>query len=388
MAEIRKPAVPLKQGQHTLYFTTFTVRDFMRENFYRVDHLDVAGGEGMQRLLNKRRTKQFGADFAEAHKAGKASLPTSVFLATEGGINFDADTKEIVFNPETQAGVCPFDVVDGQHRIKGLCVAVENAKDNDNHDTNELLDFPVSVIVAPDMNEVQRMLQFVVVNTKQQKVATGVKQHIIARFTEMDGVEELPYIPPWLSREITKGNDARALEIAKHLNQDEKSPWYNLIQFADDARQAAQFAAKQSVIVSAIKKYLLTPNHMFEHITQERDKQHAILTNYWIAVRNLFVEQGGDPRRSVAFKSNGLVFFLSVANPLMQLLVRRGGSYTVEAFMQGFKDVASRLEQRAEVMTPLFWTTGGVASSLNLAAVAPYMRDFNEAVQDILNAGI
>ena len=386
MAEIRKPAVPLKQGQHTLYFTTFTVRDFMRDGFYRVDHLDVAGGEGMQRLLNERRTKQFGADFAEAHKAGKASLPTSVFLATEGGIDFDADTKEIVFNTETQAGVCPFDVVDGQHRIKGLCAAVENAKDNNNHDTNELLDFPVSVIVAPDMNEVQRMLQFVVVNTKQQKVATGVKQHIIARFTEMDGVEELPYIPLWLKREIAKGDDARALEIVKHLNQDEKSPWHNLIQFADDARPAKHFAVKQSVIVSAIKKYLLTQNHMLEYITQDYDKQHIILTNYWVAVRNLFVEKDGDPRQSVAFKSIGLVFFLSIASPLLQLLARRGKSYTVEAFMQGFEDVASQYEHHTEVMTPLFWKKGSGASSLNRAAVAPYMRDFYDAVQNVPNA--
>ncbi len=386
MAEIRKPAVPLKQGQHTLYFTTFTVRDFMRDGFYRVDHLDVAGGEGMQRLLNKRRTKQFGADFAEAHKAGKASLPTSVFLATEGGIDFDAGTNEIVFDLETQAGICPFDVVDGQHRIKGLCAAVENAKGDGNYDANELLNFPVSAIVAPDMNEVQRMLQFVVVNTKQEKVSTGVKQHIIAQFTKLDGVEKLPYMPAWLKREIIKGDDARALEIVKHLNHDEKSPWHNLIQFADDARPAKHFAVKQNVIVSAIKKYLLTPNHMFETVTQEPDKQHAILTNYWVAVRNLFVEQGGDPRRSVAFKSTGLAFFLSIASPLLRLLARRGKSYTVDAFVKGFKDVASQLEKHTEVMTPSFWIQGGPASSMNRAAVPPHVRAFSDAVQDIFNA--
>ena len=386
MAEIRKPAVPLKQGQHTLYFTTFTVRDFMRDGFYRVDHLDVADGEGMQRLLSKPRTKQFGTDFAEAHKAGKASLPTSIFLATEGGIDFDADTKEIVFNTETQSGVCPFDVVDGQHRIEGLRAAVKNAKGNDDYNADELLNFQISAIVAPNMNEVQRMLQFVVVNTKQEKVAAGVKQHIIARFTEMDGVKELPYIPPWLKREIARGDDARALEIVKHLNQDEKSPWRNLIQFADDARPAKHFAVKQSVIVSAIKKNLLTQNHMLEYITQDDDKQHDILTNYWVAVRNLFVEKDGDPRQSVAFKSMGLVFFLSIASPLLQLLSRRGKSYTVEAFMQGFEDVASQYEHRTEVMTPLFWKKGKRASSLNRAAVAQLLRDFYDAVQNVPNA--
>lgn len=374
MPEIRKPAVRLAQGKHVLYFTTFTARDFIeRENFYKVDRLDVYGGIGMQRLLNEKRAKALGRDLLAAGR--QASLPTSVFLATEGDVDFDETLGEIVFDSSPQGGVCPLDVVDGQHRIEGLRAAAGSAGC-----ATDLLDFPISAVVAPNMKESQRMLQFVVVNTKQEKVARGVTQHIIARFTKMYGTEPLPHIPQWLRREIEKGDDNRALTITKHLNADEDSPWCGLIKLADDNRPTSQFAVKQNTIADSIKRHLLTSSHMLGQITHDHKKQLAILKNYWSAVRELFVD--ADPCKSVAFKYNGLAFFLQVASPVLQLL-SRGKTYTVGNFKECFVDIGSHLEHDAEMLTPEFWVSGSAASSLNMAAIKKYVQRFNEAVQSV-----
>ena len=234
------------------------------------------------------------------------------------------------------------------------------------------------------MSEPQRMLQFVVVNTKQQKVSAGVKQHIIARFTKKFGLENLPYIPQWLQREIDKGDDARALDIVKRLNGDDDSPWYGLIQLADSDRPAREFAVKQNVIVTAIKKHLLTPSHMLEQIAPDRGRQLAILKNYWAAIRELFVSD--DPRKSVAFKSNGLMFFLTVANPILNILAQ-GNSYTISDFKKAFEEVGCRIEHDASVMEQLFWDAGGAASSQNSQAMMNYVRDFNDAAREVIGDG-
>lgn len=209
MNEVRRPAIKIQQGRRTLFLTSFTVKDFLAGDFYRVDHLDVQGTTGMQRLLNDSRARSFGKDVVDADKRDEAFLPTSVFLATEGIIGYDEQNKELYFDSDPARGVCPLDVVDGQHRLEGLKLAAEKSE--------HLLDFPISVVIAHRMGETEKMLQFVTVNTKQKAVDKGVVQHITARFTQMLDVEHLPYLPDWLRREVEKGGDDRGLRIIKRL---------------------------------------------------------------------------------------------------------------------------------------------------------------------------
>lgn len=378
MSEIRKPAVRIRQCNRTLYFTAFTARDFIeREYFYSVDRLDVDSETGMQRLLNVKRAKALSRDLRDAKR--DAALPTSIFLATAGDIQFDETSKQIVFDPTAAAGVCPFNTVDGQHRIEGLRDAVDAAKG-----ISELLDFPIPAVVAPNMDELQQMLQFIIVNTKQQKISAGVAQHIIARFTKMYGVEDLPHIPQWLKSKIEAGDDDRALTIIKRLHADEDSPWRGLIQLADDDRPAGNFAVKQHTLAAAMKRHLLTHNHMLGQITPDREKQIAILKNYWSTVRELFIANN-DPRKSVVFKSIGLKFFLPILGSMLRLLARRGNSYTAAAFKQCFVDVGGQLSG-AEILEPRFWVSGGVASD-QTSAMAEYVKLFNAAVRRVVEDG-
>lgn len=376
MAEFRKPAVKIIQGKRTLFLTCLTVRDFMTEDFYRVDRLDVREATGMQRLLNNARARSFGNDIIGADKVNEAFLPTSVFLATSGSISYDESTKELFFDSAVRAGICPLDVVDGQHRIEGLKYA---AKEN-----KRLQNFPIAAVISPNMNEPEKMLQFVVVNTRQRPVDRGVAQHITARFTKMLEVEKLPYLPGWLRKEVEKGDDEHALIIAKSLNDDSTSPWYGRIQFANEMK-GIRHTIKQATFVKSVKSLLLAKNHSLNQFRMS--KRLHILRNYWTAVENIFVApsdmaDGDTGASSVVFKYSGLEFFHSILSPLINQLARNR-EYTVNAMESYIRSTEEYLPpDYIKVLSPTFWQKGGEVSGLNKGAMSKLASMFSEALTE------
>ena len=374
MADVRRPAIKIRQGKRTLFLTSFTVREFLRDGFYQVDRLDVQSSTGMQRLLNESRANGLGNDLVDADEHDEAFLPTSVFLATGGSISYDERTKELFFDTAEHYQVCPLDVVDGQHRLEGLKVAATK--------TDRLMDFEISVIIAHEMTNLEKMLQFVTVNTKQQAVDTGVVQHITARFTEMDGIGSLPYLPKWLKREVEKGEDEQALQIARFLNSDETSAWHGKIQFADETR-SHRHSITQKSFVSAIKKNILNKFHPYNTLPLNDDKKMAVLRNYWTAVHHTFVQADSlenDGIDWVAYKSNGMQFFLLIFGPILNSLAR-DRQYTTEAFERCFVDIREHLPPNSiVVMSPDYWKKGGGASGLNLGGIRVLAADFTQAI--------
>ena len=372
MAEIRKPAVKIRQGKRVLLLTSFTVRDFTRENFYRVDRLDVKASAGMQRLLNERRIKSFGRDMIGADEHEEAFLPTSVFLATEGDIGYDENNKELFFDPSSDGGICPLDVVDGQHRIEGLKWAAQDK--NNEH----LMSFPITTVIAPKLTEAERMLQFVIVNTKQERVDPGVEQHIIARFTKMLDVENMPHLPDWLKRKVEKGDDDKALSIAIALNSDDDSPWHGRIQLADEYRSPERTITQQT-FVKSVKRHLLARNHPLLQITPDEKKRLSILKNFWRAIENIFVDTSSDAP-TVVFKYIGMEFFHAISAPIMNQLAKEK-SYTADEFERSIRSAESDLTSDvAGIMLPDYWQTGGTASGLNSGAIAKLAKAFADAL--------
>lgn len=382
MPEIRKPAVKIKQGDRSLFLTSFTVGDFTRENFYRVDRLDLQESKGMQRLLNVSRARSFSTDMQAADACASAFLPTSVFLATSGEIGYDEKTKELFFESDKQGGICPLDVVDGQHRIEGLKMASEKLIADNNV---RLRDFPIPVVIADNLTETEKMLQFVVVNTKQKAVDSGVEQHIIARFTKMRELEDIPHLPAWLERKADKGEDALALEIVLYLNKEASSPWRGRIRLADNPQADSLHTVNQSSIVKSIKKHIFSRNHPLHQF--DPAKRKAILKNFWIAVKEIFVgESDDDISDSAAFKYTGVEFFLSISAPVINQLAKNR-SYTKQAFKDCMLSAQDYLEE-AEIMSPDFWKIGSAAGSLNAAGLAKKAAAFTEALAKASNKDV
>ena len=327
----------------------------------------------MQRLLNTARARSLGKDILGAAKKNQAFLPTSVFLATSGSINYDEESRELFFDSDPNRGVCPLDVVDGQHRIEGLKEAASSNKD--------LLDFPIAAVIATNMSEAEKMLQFMTVNTKQQPLDKGVAQHIIARFTKMIGIEELPYLPSWIEKQAEKGDDEKALIIATDFNTNEESPWLGRIQFANESKNE-RHTVKQASFVASVKRTLLARNHPLDHFPM--DKQLQIMRNYWKAVQDIFITPSDTSddagMRTTVFKYTGLEFFHSISGPVINVLAKNR-CYTVEAMKQCLHSTESHLgPDAASVMSSEFWETGRGAGELNASGRAKLTAAFSSAL--------
>ena len=97
MPKITAPAAPVRQGALTLYATSLKVRDLVAKGFYNVETLDPVDGndKGYQRLLNTARAKKLADYVVKGQDSQDAFLPTSVFLATDKPLVFNAELNTL-----------------------------------------------------------------------------------------------------------------------------------------------------------------------------------------------------------------------------------------------------------------------------------------------------
>ena len=365
--ELARPAARIRQGNLTLYATSLRVRDLRLPSFYRIDTLDVDEGTGYQRILNEARAKRLADYLLDGHKALEAFLPTSIFLATDKLLPFDSESNTLKIDSEK---VGPFNVVDGQHRIRGLVLAAEKDETLD--------DFEVPVNIAVNLDVISQMAHFLIVNTTQRSVDKAIEQQIVARLTDLIEFQKTPVLPRWIQRQVDKGEDARALQIVQYLNDERDSPWFGKIRMANDDDDAGDATINQKSFVTSLKKYVLTPSNPIAGEQWGADKQKRILVNYWRAISNLLVESSDET--SVIFKTNGLHMFHSASPAIFLHLanVRDFKTETIQALLtQAFENLPV---EYIGVSTPAFWKRGSTSSGLNQAAIRKYATAMSAAV--------
>lgn len=184
---------------------------------------------------------------------------------------------------------------------------------------------------------------------------------------------------------MEKGGDDRGLRIVKRLNSDESSPWRGRIQLADQSK-SPRHTITQSTFVAALKKTVLNKYHPFNATLVDPEKQLAVLINYWKAVNDMFVDGTTDEDEngktaSVAYKYNGLEFFLSILYAVINVL-SRNRTFTVNAIAKCIRDAEGSLSPQATLaMDPAYWKPGGHASGMNKAGIAQLATDFAEAIE-------
>ena len=368
--EIKRPAVKIQQGNKTLLATSFRVEDFQNPGFYRIDRLDPENrAGGYQRILQKSRAKSLANYVVEAWEANRrAFLPTSVFLATEKDIAFDEERNEINFR---STEVCPFDVVDGQHRIEGLLLAAEKIP--------ELARFPIAANIAVNASYAEQVLHFYIVNTTQRAVDEGVAQQIRARFYEMLDTENLPYIPSWMEKRISTGTDQEALSVVTFLNSEDDSPWCNRVQMANQEHSASH-SVTQKTFVNVLKKTILRDGHPLKF--EDDNRRNRIFKKYWIAIERIFTETS-TRNKTVVFKSTGSLFFCRVSSTVISIANSTNRLYRVEDFERIFQSVRDYLSPEiSPIISPDWWISGGPASGMNSGAIEKKAVEFSRAMNE------
>ena len=382
MAKITRPAVKIEQGNLTLFLTHITPRDLLSKNFYTVDKLEpqVDGtGTGYQRILNTTRVNRLARHLREAFPEGYANLPTTIFLATDKELDFNSRGNMLSFDPEH---IGPFSVVDGQHRIEGLIRASQT-----NHD---LLDFQLPATIGTSLDDTHQMYHFYIVNTTQQPVEKGLQQQITSRFTAMNGVDELPYLPFWFQRRVEIGVDNLAIRLANFLNEKDGSPFQGRIQMANDT-VGGRDKIKQASLVTMLKEHVFSASNPIFLKEPDTQKLNQIVLNYFQAVDNLLV----DPENrssTIVYKSNGLFFFLLISKWVFTSLYASTRNFTVESIQSKFTDTFDALEaETPEIADPDWWLPGGSTSSaseMNRASARRYADAFQRALSHAESADI
>jgi DGQHR domain-containing protein len=364
---ITRPAALVTQGNLKLYTTSLRVADLLIDNFYDIERLDPENPDdkGYQRVLNKSRAKKLADYLIDGQDNHDAFLPTSLFLATDKNISFDPALNTITFDVEQ---ICPFSVVDGQHRIEGLRLAA--AKKGD------MLSFEVPVNIAVNLPKIAQMCHFLIVNTTQKSVDRAVEQRIFARLTDAFEIEDVPSLPKWIQRIVESGDDKQALKIVDYLNEAPDSPWLGKIEMGNQDTKAATI--NQKSFVKAIKKYVLTANNPIS--VRDPDQQQKIFFNYWKAIANLL--DAGKP--TVLFKYNGVELFCRFSVPVFNKL-QNINNFKIATIEQLLRDTFDNLEGEAVgVGHSDWWLSGsGLAGGMNSTALGKVNHELTKALQKI-----
>lgn len=359
---ITRPAALVKQGNLKLYTTSLTISDLLIDNFYSIIRLDPSlNQKGYQRLLNEGRARKLAKYIVEAYETKDAFLPTSIFIATDKDIPYNSKNHTITIDVNE---ICPFNVVDGQHRIEGLRMAVEMDE--------RVLGFEIPVNIAVNLTDLSQMCHFLIVNTTQKSVDKAVEQRIFQRLTKALELEDLPSLPRWIQKIISKGDDDKALAYADYLSSSEGSPWIGKINMANDSDKKG--TVNQQSFVQAIKKHVLVSNNYVA--SASKDKELDIFKNYWIAIQNV-IDVDDD---SVLFKYNGAFLFCMFSVPFLNLLLTKK-DFKVQTMEKLLKKTFGFLDgDFAGVGHAGYWEKGSTASFMNAGGLNQINKALIEAL--------
>ena len=362
--KICKPATRVIQGSLCIYATSLSARDVLLPGFYDIERLDPddPGGSGYQRVLNRGRARKLADYLVNGSKSHDAFLPTSVFLATDKDIPFHEETNTIEFDV---AATGPFSVVDGQHRLEGLRMAVE--KDP------AMLDFQIPANIAVRLPKIAQMCHFLIVNTTQKSVDRSVEQRIYARLTRALDFEDVPTLPKWIQRIVASGDDEQALSLADFLNEADGSPWRGKIEMASEDVKTASI--NQKTFVKLTKQYVLAAGN--PAAAYESDRRNKMMLNYWRALADLL--DIGKP--TVLYKNNGVALFMRFSSPFLTKLANTG-DFKVETMKTLLRQTFEALDgEHSGVGHPDWWLSGsGVAGTLNAAALGQIFPELTKAM--------
>lgn len=364
MTKMELPAAQVKQGDLTLFTTAIKVKYLIQENFYSVEVLDPKADSktsGYQRLLNKARARKLADYIVKGQESLDAFLPTSVFLATDKYLDFDDEKNTISFCIEN---VGPFSVVDGQHRLEGLKMAVDR--------DSRVLEFSVPVNIAENLPKLHQMCHFFIVNTTQKSVDKSVEQRIISRLTQALEVEEIPSLPRWIQLIVERGEVDKAIRIVDYLNDTDKSPWFKKINLANEPSSRL---LKQHSFVDAIVRFLFTANNPIA-VLNNFEKEKQIFLNYWIAIADLI----DDGNAHVLYKYNSVNLFCRFSIPFFTKLVDER-DFTVKTMTKQLRECFDNVEgEFAGLGHAHWWRSGGKASGLNSGAINQVAQELAKAL--------
>ena len=279
---------------------------------------------GIQRTVSLSRVNEI----AEYAKMVDATFPTPILLAlAEGSYTMHGEGSIDIVGD----GVA--DVVDGQHRVRGLMLS------------GKADEFYVPVVFIVEPTEEQKALIFATINGKQTKVPASL-------IYDLFGVSE------------RRSPQKTAHEIARALNSMPESPWYRRLKMLGSKSPGSAESLSQGTFVKMLLPLISAnpvddmnrikldqeprryPTCIFNgYFVENRDSTILkILLNVFGAARNTWATEWNDPAGSILTKSVG---FTAIMTALPKIVAQGAASRDLSvAFFTGiFGGAKERLDR-------------------------------------------
>ena len=247
--DFRENYIMANIGGLDIYTFPMKVKDLVQISYVAVRGRDKEEG-AVQRVLNRSRIssiKQYVLD-------GNMFVNTFVINWTDQKITPIFEDGMVRFPYVFSAA----QLIDGQHRLEGLKEAMSA---NPSIGNNTVL---VSMFIRLTTKEAAKI--FININSEQKPVPKSLIYDLYG-ITEDDK-----------NFAITRAGD-----IAKELNENTESPYYNLIKYPGNPRGKGKIDL--STIVSALKKYVDVDGKMSENNIRDLNLQSQIIINYFSALK-------------------------------------------------------------------------------------------------------
>lgn len=238
-------------------------------------------------------------------------------------------------------------VVDGQHRLAGLRVAIEEEEDL------RFKDYLIPVVVTVGLDEAKEAEQFRVINETAKKVRTDLARRILAlSMSTRAGRNQL--------REQQRMWEATASQVIDLLNSDENSPFHRRIQQPNE-KKSARHTVRELSFSSSLKPILNT----FPYQDWGSQKVADQLRDYWEAWYMAVPECFDHAEDYVLLRTPGIFSLHEVALFAWEVCRRENTEPTASR-------VGDMLSDIPDYTSPRFWESENIEG----AAVFGSMKGF------------
>ncbi|MFC1499957.1 DGQHR domain-containing protein [Candidatus Zixiibacteriota bacterium] len=269
-------------------------------------------------------------------------------------LKFESDSGD---DPVVQVGkltipdsVRPLFIVDMQHRLGGLQIAIEE------HHRPDLYDFPILVTISDGLSKLEEVEQFEMINTRQKKVRTDLARRLLSiQMQDSDRKRQLD--------EQGRLWEARGPVIAHWLNT-HKGIWQGRIMPPNETKKDRPTAiVRETSFVTSLKPILQTP-----YFTMVLDEEAAAdtIAKYWAAVERVFPKAFMYPEDHVIQKTPGVFSLHSIAPYVIEMVRSKNQDLTSDNMLKV-------LEPLGEIGGDYYWNK---ENSMDGAAAYGSMKGF------------
>ena len=279
MAALIRPCIAVSQPIGTFYLMSLGADELVKR--VRIEPRTISSSEShnVQRAENPSRVKEI----AQYVRDPDATFPTAVIISADSAYAV-VEGQSITFSPAPGQAEVGFDIgelLDGQHRIRGLSAAKQQGFD--------ISHFEIPVVVMLDLDVAEKAYVFSIINSKQTPVSKSLIYDLFGLAKDRS-----PY--------------SVSHEIARAMNTDPNGPFYRGIKMLGKKQHPHEILTQGSFVKYLLQLITSKPDRdaialKSNEVLVEQDrpfnaffrnkKDELILlamTNYFGAVAQLFPE--------------------------------------------------------------------------------------------------